>query len=660
MADNVIQIEVELKGQKEATKRLETLKDGAKEVGEGFQGITKVMDKSTADIGEGLATMTGAVGESIDAFSELKSSVANFGTGGASSLMGLIGPIGMVTAAVATLYEGFRQLSGAAEEAKNREEAMAAAASDLFSKLEALAEGGVVPATEALMKFTEVTLQSQMAKDLLEKQVEKTRPKMEALSEAVEDEAKARAELNKLDAKGRKLTDERSSAQMRLNTAEMRRIKAQGELRQKIKKLNEPMQQNLKLLAEASKQEKELEKNTTDNLKAKVKEQAERLKALQIAEQELYTKDELVLSTAKEQFELEASKLALKADKMTRDELTKTIKEQGQAILTLTQQEVEGRAQATKARRAFAEEEKKEAEAEAKRRAEAAKARQAIAEAEAKRQIILSGQLKQLEIKIEKDGDAELLALAKARRDTGLQLAKEDAMSKAIVQKQYELEVQSIQEQAANRALALQQKIDDQLAAGRKKQADERAKAFKQQLEEQKVLAAQVSDVLDMYGTGLAEAAVSSILFGEGFKKAAGEVLKALAVESGVRALMKTAEATAMLLINPALSANLFAAAGGYAAAAGVAYAGASALGAGGGGGTGGATASPSGAPQTATAPQRERAETSSSIVNINFGGAVIYDTKEAARRAMMNDLVRTYNSTNRGSVRFAFDRGTR
>lgn len=660
MADNVIQIEVELKGQKEATKRLETLKDGAKEVGEGFQGITKVMDKSTADIGEGLATMTGAVGESIDAFSELKSSVANFGTGGASSLMGLIGPIGMVTAAVATLYEGFRQLSGAAEEAKNREEAMAAAASDLFSKLEALAEGGVVPATEALMKFTEVTLQSQMAKDLLEKQVEKTRPKMEALSEAVEDEAKARAELNKLDAKGRKLTDERSSAQMRLNTAEMRRIKAQGELRQKIKKLNEPMQQNLKLLAEASKQEKELEKNTTDNLKAKVKEQAERLKALQIAEQELYTKDELVLSTAKEQFELEASKLALKADKMTRDELTKTIKEQGQAILTLTQQEVEGRAQATKARRAFAEEEKKEAEAEAKRRAEAAKARQAIAEAEAKRQIILSGQLKQLEIKIEKDGDAELLALAKARRDTGLQLAKEDAMSKAIVQKQYELEVQSIQEQAANRALALQQKIDDQLAAGRKKQADERAKAFKQQLEEQKVLAAQVSDVLDMYGTGLAEAAVSSILFGEGFKKAAGEVLKALAVESGVRALMKTAEATAMLLINPTLSANLFAAAGGYAAAAGVAYAGASALGAGGGGGTGGATASPSGAPQTATAPQRERAETSSSIVNINFGGAVIYDTKEAARRAMMNDLVRTYNSTNRGSVRFAFDRGTR
>ena len=53
-----------------------------------------------------------------------------------------------------------------------------------------------------------------------------------------------------------------------------------------------PLQENLKLIAEAAKQEKKLEENTTDNLKAKVKEQAERLKVLQIAEQELNTKDQ--------------------------------------------------------------------------------------------------------------------------------------------------------------------------------------------------------------------------------------------------------------------------------------------------------------------------------------------------------------------------------
>ncbi len=58
-----------------------------------------------------------------------------------------------------------------------------------------------------------------------------------------------------------------------------------------------------------------------------------------------------------------------------------------------------------------------------------------------------------------------------------------------------------------------------------------------------------------------------------------------------------------------------------------------------------------------AGAPQRERAETRETVVNINFGGAVIYDSQEAARRAMMNELVRTYNSAPRGSARFNMGR---
>ena len=72
------------------------------------------------------------------------------------------------------------------------------------------------------------------------------------------------------------------------------------------------------------------------------------------------------------------------------------------------------------------------------------------------------------------------------------------------------------------------------------------------------------------------------------------------------------------------------------------------------GGASGGATASPSGAPQTAPAPQREQAESREMVFNLNFGGAVIYDTKEAAKRAMLGDLVRTYNQPNRGMPRFS------
>jgi DNA repair exonuclease SbcCD ATPase subunit len=653
MAENTIQIEVELKGERDVTKQLDNLKDGAKDVGEGFKGVTKIMDKSSAQIGEGLSTMSDAVGSSAEAVKSLKGAVSALGQGGASSFLGLVSPIALVTTAVAGLYEGFRQLSGAAKEAEDRQEAMAAASADLTSKLEALAEGGVIPTTSALLKFTQVTLQSQIAKELLQKQVEKSRPQMEAYTASLDAVGKAQDELNKLDAKGLKLSEEGLAARRRLTTAEMERDKAQGALNQRLKALQGPLQQNLELIAKAAKQEKELEENTTDNLKAKVKENAERLKTLQIAEQELYSRDALVLANAKEQISLEASNVARRAEDMERADLIKTIDQQTQAILELNQVDVAGRAQAAKARRQFAEADKKASEAERKRLEEMSKARARAAQVEETRQTLLQSQLNQLNIKLTKEGDEELLALARERYEVGLQLAKDDAMKRAVVQKQYQLEVNTIMDAAEEKEMARLDRLDKERMDRLKKQvADEQALRDKA-LREQQELIETLSDSIEKYGEGLAQAGVASLLFGEGFKKAAGEVLKGLAIESGVRALMMTADGLAKLFINPADAAASFKSAGLYAAAAGVARAGAGALGVGGGGGGGGTTASPSGAPQVASAPQREQAETSSTVVNINFGGAVIYDTQEAARRAMVNDIVQTYNRNPRGMARF-------
>ena len=659
MAENTIEIEVELKGGKQVEESLDALKSGSKDVGEGFKGLTSVMDKSSARIGEGLSTMSEAVGDSIEAFGELRGSVQQLGKGGVSSFMGLVGPIGMVTGAVAALYEGYMQLSGAAELATHRQEAMASASADLFSKLEMLAEGGVVPTTSALMDFTKITLQSQLAKELLEKQVEKLRPQMERLSETMDDTAKAQDELNKLTAKGNRTSAEALAARRRLNNAELEEIKAKAELQKRLTKLQGPLQKNLELIAASAKQEKELEKATTDNLKAKVKENAERLKVLLVAEQELYTKDALVLANAKEQIELEAANLVRKTEDMSRKDLIKTIQGQGQAILELNQQRIEGRAQATRQRRAFEEADAKAAEAEKKRLQALAKLQEKMAQAEAQRRIQQASVLRQLDIKLTKEGDAELLALARERYETGLELAKGDAMARALVQKQYQLETQNIMDQAEAREMARLKRQDEADAKVAEKAAARRRKALQEELAEQKKLMDQVGSVIDMYGKGLAEAGVAALLFGEGFKKAAGEVLKGLAIESSVRALMEGAKALAALFINPAAAAAHGKSAGLYTAAAVAARAGAGALGVGGSGGVGGggATASPSGAPQEATAPQRERAETRETVVNINFGGAVIYDSQEAARRAMMNELVRTYNSAPRGSARFNMGR---
>jgi hypothetical protein len=649
MAENTIEIEVELKGQKDVTKQLDSLKSGAKDVGEGFKGITSIMDKSSSQIGEGLSTMTDAVGSSVDAIASLKDGVAKLGSGGVASFTSLIGPIGLVTGAVAALWQGYRQLSGAAREAEVRQQAMAEAATDLSTKLEILAEGGVVPTTKALLEFSKVTLRSQVSKTLLENAVEKARPKMEAYTTAMEAQAKAQREMNALEAKGLKLTDEGLAARQRLNRAEGELIKAQGAYEERLRKLQGPLQQNLKLIAEAAEQEKKLEENTTDNLKAKVKEQAERLKVLQIAEEELYNKDQLALSFAKEQIALEAAQVARKSEDMSRQELIKTVNDQREAIRLLDQEDYEFRARSAKARRAFADADKKLAEEERKRNQAAARAREQAQRAEASRQMMLESQLRQLNIKLTKEGDDELLALARERHEVGLQLAKDNATARAIVEKQYQLDVQQIEDAAMEKEIARLDRLDKERDERRKKRmADEQADRDKA-LREQKELIETLNDSIEKYGEGLAQAGVASLLFGEGFKKAAGEVLKGLAIESGVRALMMTADGLAKLFINPADAAASFKSAGLYAAAAGAARAGAGALGVGGGGG-GGTTASPSGAPQVASAPERESAQSEAMVFNINFGGAVIYDTRRAAEVALADRITRLQNAGRRGA----------
>ena len=69
--------------------------------------------------------------------------------------------------------------------------------------------------------------------------------------------------------------------------------------------------------------------------------------------------------------------------------------------------------------------------------------------------------------------------------------------------------------------------------------------------------------------------------------------------------------------------------------------------------GTGSTSAtSPTGTPQTASTPNREQAETSSMVFNINFGGAVIYDTRRSAEQALADRITTIQNTRRRGAPR--------
>jgi hypothetical protein len=263
--------------------------------------------------------------------------------------------------------------------------------------------------------------------------------------------------------------------------------------------------------------------------------------------------------------------------------------------------------------------------------------------------MMLDSNIRQLTIKLTKEGDDELLALASERYETGLQLAKDNAKARAIVEMQYRLDTTAIMDAAEKKEKARLDRLDKDKRDRLKKRLADENKLRDKALKDQQKLIETVNKSIEKYGEGLAQAGVASLLFGDGFKKAAGEVLKGLAIESGVRALMEAAKGFAMLFIEPLNSAAAFKSAALYTAAAGAARVGAGALGVGGGGG-GGTTASPSGAPQVASTPERESAQSEAMVFNINFGGAVIYDTRRAAEVALADRITRLQNAGRRGA----------
>ena len=655
MAENTIEIEVELKGEKDTLKGIDQIKEGAEGIGESFKGVGELVSKTNQQMGESLNAVSDAVGSSVTAFSEMGSAIKSVSTGGAG-ITALLGPIGLLTTAVAAGVEAFRQFSGAAAEAEARQAAFGAAAGDLQSKAEALAERGFVPAREELLKYARANLEAQIQKELLQFRVEKANKVLQAEAEALQRQTEARAALSKAEAQAIKdgrlipvLTRAKIQAEQDYVAAQKATTEAFSGIANEQARVN-------KLIEGTAQTYKDFEEQSKENLETKAKELIAQRATIQALEIEARVTGDAAKLTAARNVERAKTADLLRLEKMGRDDLASFVKAQEAAIKALNEEALKDTILSQK----IAELNAKKAESRSKDTS-AAKAQAAALKAiQAERlALVQESQIRQLDIKLTKEGDAELLALARERYETGLELAKDDAMKRALVIKQYQLETQTIMDQAEAREMARLKRQDDENRKIQAEAAARRDKNLQKELANQKMLMDQVGAVIDMYGKGLAEAGVAALMFGEGFKKVAGEVLKGLAIESAVRALMEGAKALAALFVNPAAAAAHAKSAGLYTAAVAAARAGAGALGVGGSGTAagGGTTASPSGAPQEAGAPQRERAETRETTVNINFGGAVIYDSQEAARRAMMNELVRTYNSAPRGSARFNMGR---
>ena len=701
MATNKVEIELELSGADEAVESLEGIGETASAMADRFQ-------QDNSHLGEGLGELTGNIGEAMDSVKGLGSAFTAQG----ASMMSLLPAFGAVVAAGFALYETFLNISGAAQEAEEAEENMAAATADLSSKLEALAEKGVVPTSQALADFTEATLLAQFAKDDLETTMTKK------LTPAMKRHQKELARMRDLQAEAREEDNQSAEAAQKLgrqiieqNTAVQR---SREKLNQAAAKFRETQLEVIHLIKDAAEQEENFEKLSAESRLAVIKENEAKMDGLLLMKQqaelsedqakifEIAQKEQRALSA----LQLEDNKENIKFLEDYNNALKATIKSlDAEAIITAAAAKDRADVEKQAAEKAQAEREKEMAKRQALQAAARAKrlAKEKQLQAELR-------QIRALEIESAEINGASTLEIINMRYQEEVKLAEGNANQILIAVKRYENQVTRLAKQEEEERQRIRQEATAAQMEEEKARAEQRANFLydsmefdanlaknetekqlrllelryareielnehtqeeitelnrRQAIERQQITSAsidaqvsKIGEFASSYGAGLAEATYSALLFGESFTKAIGSMLVGLGRQAAVQSLMELAKGTAALFIpgGQATAAGHFKASALFAGASAAAGVAGKAMGGGGSatGGGGGAT-SPTGTPQTAAAPERERAEETAMVFNINFGGAVIYDTQRAAEQALADRITNLQNTRRRGAPRRVF-----
>ena len=689
-----VEIEVELTGTKD-------IREGLGSIGEASKSLVDSMHFSNEKLGEGI----GQLGESVfglkDSFSELSTGIKSLGTTGASGFMALLGPIGAVVTAGMALYEVFKLISGAALEAEQNESAMAAAAADLQSKLEALAEKGVVLAADEMLRFSKNTILAQVAKEKLQFEQEKLTKQTRKTIEAEKRLASIKKTVAKLEKEGSFSAHSLRFAREDLKRATEELKAAEGELSAAIKSNLDEQKRVSKQLVDNEKLYVGYEETSAEFLKTKIKENVETLKSLQIMQKQIKLGEDQV-KMAEVEIEKEAKLALVKAKKNEEDQkaLLQQNKDLEKRIKAIDQSALAEQIAAKKTEKLNEEiEEKRKARFKARRERAKSMARQRQAEAQKEERrrlqaIAENARIEALKVQGEQDSLSKSMKLAEIRYQASLDLAqteKQRQIASLEFANQRQLLIAQEEQKRVDKAKALEEerrafmresqlfdieRIEDQterelamldfkyqqmfeMHRGNEERINELTRRYSMEREdilgrETEEIAGQFKDLFVGFGQGMAEAAAGAMVMGESFQASVAQVLQSLAKTAAVQGLMETARGIAALFINPASAANHFAAAAAFGVAAAAAGGAAGALGGGGGGGAsgGGGRVSPSGSPQTATTPMREEATQTSMVFNVNFSGAVVYDTKRAAEQALADRITRVMNQNRRGTPR--------
>lgn len=712
MAENKIQIEVDVVGVAQAEKQLDKIEqsttdigEGIKGVGESFKGVGDVISAQGGVMGEAFGALGESVGGLVDGFDQLKGSMESGGKIGITSILGMLGPLAALASGLALAIEAYRQFSGAAKEAEQIEAAVSAAAGDLTAKMEELAEKGIKATHDQLRTLIELNTDSRLGLEILNE-------KNANLTKVYRDQIEAERNLIWVKNEYKNLTEEELKSLSDLTAANFRIKEANEAVAKAQEALTSEYEKSLPAVEKAQEYQR--------NLATTQEEALDALKA-QLDIQKEY--NDLLLETAgltdyqkslqQKQKELEIDRRLdgqRKESVQSIIELTKVIEDENKArqegdLLSLKEIKNQQELEKIKA------DEKKRLQDEAKARSEAFKVRQ--------QQVIgEQSQINALMIQLQKDGSEEQLALAVNAYETQVKLNKNNKNQLVIAALQYQQQIKAISDQEIalqEQQLQAQRQIDQQkldqenaffdelftlgsqryfeikdaqhkielldiqltmngydqqiamLDAQQKKELELVEEGSLQAIEIKKRYQLASKDLqtesMQMLGEfaeaqtqAFSASLATALMTGASIKQVVKDTLTGLATEALSKSIFHTAEGFASLALGPigGLSASQhFTAAGlfaGVAATAGLA--GASISSSKGGGGGGSASSSPTGLTQSSSVQRPEASKAEPMVFNLNFQGSTIYDTKESAKRAMSDELVKYINEPRRGSPR--------
>ena len=626
-----IDIEVNLDS-KQALKGLDKLEGAGEAVGESFGSMGEAVGKLGGEMNEQLGAVGETVGGLSSSFVDLSSAVSAPG----ASFMSLLGPIGAVMIAVVELANAFDDYSGKTKESEMRVEAYEAATAELTGAVEELSAAQVTLNAE---QIEQLKILSMSAKEPLE------------LAQNIRTANGTRKESIRLIDEQIKLQLEQVRVQSslvagyvnltRVESLAVKRLRQQREELQK--KVDEGEARALELTSQGAREFAKFEEEKENLLKQSPEFRKK------IAEQELRIQEDheiALLKSASDNAKSQTEVAIIESTRKVRE--IKAIEDISSKARdkAIRAESIRLSTQVAQIEKAFAE--KRAAERQARLNKRLADERLANTK----------------RLMLEQRTQQELFAIRGLQVQ---QLKQQGATELEIIEAQHQLEIDRAGDSANQRLMAeirfemakteLVKSEEAKRQAERDKRQAEILKGIDERNDRERESIQIAGEIADSFGSAFAEASYGALAMGESFNDALVSIIHGLGKQAAVESLIQTAKGFASLAIldGPGAAAH-FKAALGFAAGAAAAGVAANAIGGGSGGGGGGG-ASPSGAPQVAPTPERETAQETSTVFNINFGGAVIYDTKQAAERAMVDRIVGVMNQRNRGSRRLHLGR---